>query len=118
MKEKQIDKQAVEEMAEVLEEAKINAHATIGSMNGGFGMWYAEALYNAGYRRQSEWISVEDRLPKDNVPVIVYKNKYSEVYGNMETAYIHNGIWRGSIGEAITHWMPLPEPPKMKGGAE
>lgn len=44
-KEKQI-----EEMAEVLEAAKINALATIGSMNDGFGAWYAKALYNAGWR--------------------------------------------------------------------
>ena len=52
-KEKQI-----EEMAEVLENAKIDAHATIGSMNRGFGVWYANALYTAGYRKQSEgeWI--------------------------------------------------------------
>ena len=61
-----------------------------------------------------EWISVEDGLPEDGVPVLVYKYKYSEVYGNMETAYINNGHWRGSIGEAITHWMPLPTPPTEK----
>lgn len=47
----------IEEMAEVLDAAKINALATIGSLNDGFGMWYARAMYNAGYRRQSvgEW---------------------------------------------------------------
>ena len=50
----QNEKQAIEEMAEVLEKAKIDAHTTIGSMNNGFGMWYATAVYNAGYRKQSE----------------------------------------------------------------
>lgn len=48
-KEKQI-----EEMADVLERAKVNACATIGSMNSSFGMWYATALYTEGYRKQSE----------------------------------------------------------------
>lgn len=37
-------KEQIEEMAEVLEKAKIDALATIGSMNNGFGMWYAQAL--------------------------------------------------------------------------
>ena len=52
-KEKQI-----EEMASILENAKIDALATIGSMNHGFGRWYAQALYNAGCRKQSEgeWV--------------------------------------------------------------
>ena len=52
-KEKQI-----EEMGAVLEKAKIEANATIGSMNNGFGTWYAQSLYNAGYRKQreGEWI--------------------------------------------------------------
>ena len=48
-KEKQI-----EEMADVLERAKVNACATIGSMNSSFGMWYATALYTEGYRKQEE----------------------------------------------------------------
>jgi hypothetical protein len=26
--------------------------------------------------------------------------------------------WSGQIAKKVTHWMPLPEPPKMKGGAE
>lgn len=48
-KEKQI-----KEMAEILEKAKTNALLTIGSMNNGFGMWYATQLYNAGYRKVEE----------------------------------------------------------------
>lgn len=26
--------------------------------------------------------------------------------------------WSACSGFAVTHWMPLPEAPKMKGGAE
>ena len=51
------EKQAIEELAAVLDKAKEDALATIGSMNYGFGVWYANAIYNAGYRKQSvgEW---------------------------------------------------------------
>ena len=90
----------------------------------------AECIYDdGGYRKQSkpiscshekggEWISVDERLPKQCVPVLVYKNSNSEAYGNMETAYFEKGRWRGSCGEFITHWMPLPKAPKMKGGKQ
>ena len=60
-----------------------------------------------------EWISVKDGLPKDDSPVLVYKSRHSEAYGNMETAYYWNQRrWMGCIGETVTHWMPLPQPPK------
>ena len=36
-------------MAEVLETAKIKALGTAGSLNKGWGMWYATELSNAGY---------------------------------------------------------------------
>ena len=89
----------------------------------------ADSIYNADYRKQSEpiscshgkggeWISVDERLPEQCVPVLVYKNRNSEAYGNMETAYFEKGRWRGSCGEFITYWMPLPEAPKMKGGKQ
>ena len=44
----------IEEMAQVLETAKIKALATIGSLNNGFGEWYAKALHNADYRKADE----------------------------------------------------------------
>lgn len=46
--------QQLEEMANVLEQAKIAALGTIGSLNRGWGMWYAEALYAVGYRKVDE----------------------------------------------------------------
>lgn len=33
-----------EKLIELLEEAKIKAHETIGSLNGGWGAWYADYL--------------------------------------------------------------------------
>ena len=64
-----------------------------------------------------KWISVKDRLPKIRKPVLIYVE-----YGKIATAYCNNYInktwgwtdWmRGhhSYG-SVTHWMPLPDPPK------
>ncbi len=64
------------------------------------------------YFKQSEWISVDERLPKDCVRVLVYGE--TDIF----IATRLNGGWFAPVhcdGE-ITHWMPLPEPPK--GGAE
>ena len=75
----------------------------------------AGALYNAGYRKQ-EWISVEDRLPtwKDG-KVLIYTT-----HGISIAQRTTSERWKGdcAIPKLITHWMPLPTPPKMKGGAE
>ena len=82
----------------------------------------AKHLYNAGYRKQSEWISVEERLPKVDTDVLVITANGSFKVGRCNI--YHNGtlvLWmtNDGLGErAITHWMPLPEAPKMKGGEE
>ena len=82
----------------------------------------AQNLRCIGYRKQRGWISVEERLPKVDTDVLVITAN-----GSFKVArcnIYHNGtlvLWmtNDGLGErAITHWMPLPEPPKMKGGAE
>lgn len=69
-----------------------------------------------------EWISVEDRLPKNNNEVLVCaynsKRKFSTVFIDEYDEYDEYGRWaelRRHYNEniwSITHWMPLPEPPK------
>jgi hypothetical protein len=75
------------------------------------------------YRKQSEWISVEERLPDVcGMPVLmVAENEYGQtnvvkgftdytcpvVFHTNEMEYY--GIWRAW---KVTHWMPLPKPPK------
>ena len=55
-----------------------------------------------------EWISVEDRLPEKIKPVIVNVNS-----GGVHTSRYHPIEKRWiDYDEFITHWMPLPEPPK------
>ena len=67
-----------------------------------------------------EWISVKDRLPKEgeeNTVLVCYIGFISETLC-VATGFIDDtGLWRwGESGNRvkvrITHWMPLPEPPK------
>ena len=54
-----------------------------------------------------EWISVKDRLPEPTYCVLVV-GAYSEMAID---ALGTDGEWMGMV-EDITHWMPLPKPPK------
>jgi hypothetical protein len=63
------------------------------------------------------WISVEDRLPENYIEVLVYDTDcgivigwYDKEIGDFVAEFI-------SPLDAVTHWMPLPEPPK-DGDAE
>ena len=75
------------------------------------------------------WISVKDRLPDKQIPVIVYVPPYrsdNEKYiWHVGMAYYtysaRGGYWAGTDGNVYgaigiihepTHWMPIPEPPK------
>ena len=115
----QIEKQAIEEMAKVIEiteQIARDAHCGYPSPT-----MYAKDLYWKGYRKQSEgeWISVDERLPDDyqealclmkNGDFRVLEWSYSEWRWVDETVYWYE--------HDVTHWIPIPKPPKMKGGAE
>ena len=68
--------------------------------------------------RNSEWIPVTERLPKDSIDVLI-----STSYGIVETAWyahpddysINKGEWRDTYADEdeILAWMPLPK--KYKG---
>lgn len=61
----------------------------------------------------SRWISVRDMLPGTYQRVITY-DKYSGVKENLLLLSWPCVSW--SIGFHVTHWMPLPEPPKDGDG--
>lgn len=58
-----------------------------------------------------EWISVNDKLPEEGVEVIACNARFRCI------GYIDKqGVWRESeewTTVSITHWIPLPEPPKQ-----
>lgn len=71
----------------------------------------------------SEWIKCSDRMPDNDNYVLAadFANKYSACTPNYQVACY--GDWVGSTEwddgdgnglnmELVTHWMPLPEPPK------
>jgi hypothetical protein len=74
-----------------------------------------------------EWISVKDRLPKKNIKVIVrlkcrvdkdskiiissmMSNNKTYIYDKDKT--LDDGFEDENYSWVVTHWMPLPEPPK------
>lgn len=60
-----------------------------------------------------EWISVKDRPPNAGEWIIVYPTR--SVIGDVaEAYYIGDGVFTDEYYNfrGITHWMPLPEPPK------
>lgn len=61
-------------------------------------------------REARRWIPVLDRVPELGVDVLVLQRN-----GQCEVAWRHivDGEWMSeSVFCEITHWMPLPEPPK------
>ena len=64
-----------------------------------------------------KWISVKDELPKEKERVLVFlKNSgHAKGYTRIDTDRLIKGNWI-RWGNCVTHWMPLPEPPKE--GAE
>lgn len=81
------------------------------------------------FEDRAEWISVEERLPEPNEECIVAAKVGNRMVTDsamrvhcynlrtQETTYAweitHD--WDEGEGCEITHWMPLPQPPKMKG---
>ena len=76
---------------------------------------YADHLISNGVTVQ-EWISVNDRLPEAGgyVVCIAKRNPFSRFMPMV--ARIEKNGWVNPITEQyiseVTHWMPLPEPPK------
>lgn len=66
------------------------------------------------------WISVEERLPEDCKHVLVFMRRnvvpgWSVDFWHIDTDWLDDGNWsKNPTGGYfnITHWMPLPEPPK------
>jgi hypothetical protein len=59
------------------------------------------------------WIDVTDRLPKSKQDVLLWV--VAHIYEGVDLGYLHSGEWI-TYGDryqtTVTHWMPLPNPPK------
>ena len=78
---------------------------------------YEDALWLAitALREQMEWISVKDRLPEEKVNCIVhYKHAYCDYddYWAIGFCFYDGEKFRIDLSYKVTHWMPLPQPPK------
>lgn len=70
--------------------------------------------------RAREWVSVEERLPEEGQEVDILVDTGGEYPSNRttEVQYDDGGFYhemcRGKVyvEDRVTHWMPLPEPPK------
>ena len=77
----------------------------------------ADYLLDNGVTVQ-EWISVTERLPECEGSYIVYTERGSIYASHFYTekrfasGYVREALWsqRGTV--KVTHWMPLPDPPK------
>ena len=75
-----------------------------------------------------DWISVKDKLPELDQDVLLYDDWQTDKKGDMRVGHLSeyttrktsSGIdhfcdWGGTeFAFNITHWMPLPEPPKQE----
>ena len=64
----------------------------------------------------SEWISVEERLPPaSHDEIVVWNGKWSRVGKYLAASMCGDCFFYthyDDVLHGITHWMPLPEPPK------
>ncbi len=69
------------------------------------------------FASQSEWISIEDRLPPFHTEILFYVNDKLAIMKGAFYRNSHKFKFYGKYTEAafykdeVTHWMPLPKPP-------
>lgn len=62
---------------------------------------------------QNEWISVAERLPRENTPILIYENSDTAVAIFMGKEFLeYSDTGYPVLIRRPTHWMLLPEPPK------
>lgn len=80
-------------------------------------IWSTDAM-DAVRNAPDGWISVKSKLPEINEPVLFtgindIGNRYpaQKGYYSGDEWYTFGGLWDTPL-DRVTHWMPLPEPPK------
>jgi hypothetical protein len=62
----------------------------------------------------SQWISVEERLPKDGQEVLVFEEGTisTNCFSNRREPFLQWDLYQNGFSCHPSHWMPLPQPPK------
>ena len=107
-------------MLDLIIEAKRNDPET-----GSFAEWLAEYLaeHMPTLTPPNEWVSVEERLPTDERPVLVFIGYADTMTGFITTSsyfcFDANPHWQWDgltqDEQKTLFWMPLPEPPGKEG---
>lgn len=67
----------------------------------------------------NQWISCQDKMPEEYKTVLVYEKDYGVMIGELEKKFFDTQYFiarkSGLILRTteVTHWQPLPEPPKQ-----
>lgn len=75
-------------------------------------------LFFEKYPKEDKWISVEDRLPEDEEDKLILLIGWDDML--FQRVALHNDSdknwygWDSTKYNTVTHWQPLPEPPKKK----
>ena len=56
---------------------------------------------------KTSWIPATERLPSEDGFTLIFT-----AHGHAGVCYFTNDWWGGYDKDGITHWMPLPKPPK------
>lgn len=78
----------INELAYVLDKAKLDAISTIGSLNNGFGQWYAKAAYDTGYRKINDNCAV---ITKDDLEI--YKKQAVKEFAEKLKERLNLGLY-------------------------
>lgn len=68
--------------------------------------------------KQCGWISIDERLPEARETILYFDGEWVDACFFDGDDFMTLDTYESDKIDGVTHWMPLPEAPKMKGGAE
>lgn len=71
-------------------------------------MWFYNNAVNVNIDKLNKWISVEERLPKDNVRVLIQTEWDCQLIALRRNG-VWNGHWENYDDDEVLYWQPLPE---------